>query len=223
MNELRASLKGRILPQSADMKEFAFIHEHGQVPESLRDMPFLESFNDTQLDDVLNSSSYIQCEEGDTIIKEGAVDSRIYILLSGEVNVCKEGKVLACMKRPGEVFGEIAVVNDDRRSASVVAAKSSVCLAVDQKFLQDIKPREEDPAFYAALYEFIARVTAGRLQATSRRLAELELQVKGLEAKLAEKPKKHGGTVPAKPAAVRVRRPVVKRKLRAKTKRAARR
>ena len=77
MNELRTSLSGPILPQSPDMKEFAFIHEHGQVPESLRDMPFLESFNDTQLDDVLNSSSYIQCEEGDTIIKEGTVEVNI--------------------------------------------------------------------------------------------------------------------------------------------------
>ena len=127
------------------------------------------------------------------------------------------------MKRPGEVFGELAVVNDDRRSASVVAAKAAVCLAVDQKFLQDIKPREEDPAFYAALYEFIARVTAGRLQATSRRLAELELEVKGLQAKLAEKAKKNGVSTPGKPARVRVPRPVAKRKLRAKTKRAARR
>lgn len=211
------------------MKEFAFIHEHGQVPDSLRAVPFLESFNDDQLDDVLNSSSYIQCEQEDTIIKEGAVDSRIYILLSGEVHVCKEGKVLAAIKRPGEVFGELAVVNDDRRSASVVAAKSSVCLAVDQKFLQDIKPREEHPAFYAALYEFIARVTAGRLQATSRRLGELELEVKELKAKLAEKPKKassNGSAAsasPKKPAAVRVRRPVTKRKLRPKAKRATRR
>ncbi len=203
------------------MKEFAFIHEHGQVPESLRAVPFLESFNDDQLDDVLNSSSYIQCEVGDTIIKEGAVDSRIYILLNGEVQVCKDGKVLASIKRPGEVFGELAVVNDDRRSASVVAATSAVCLAVDQKFLQDIKPREEDPAFYAALYEFIARVTAGRLQATSRRLGELELEVKALQAKLAEKPKKSGGSNggQTKPVATRVRRPVAKRKLPPKTKR----
>jgi hypothetical protein len=94
---------------------------------------------------------------------------------------------------------------------------------VDQKFLQDIKPREEDPAFYAALYEFIARVTAGRLQATSRRLAELELEVKSLQAKLAEKPKKNVGPAPGKPARVRVPRPVAKRKLRTKNKRAARR
>jgi CRP/FNR family cyclic AMP-dependent transcriptional regulator len=211
----------RILPLFTYMKEFAFIHEHGSVPESLRAVPFLESFNDDQLDDVLNSSSYIQCEEGDTIIKEGAVDSRIYILLSGEVQVRKEGKTLASIKRPGEVFGELAVVNDDRRSASVVAAKSSVCLAVDQKFLQDIKPREEDPAFYAALYEFIARVTAGRLQATSRRLAEVELELKTLKAKQSVKAKKNGAARKAAP--VRARSAVAKRKLRPKAKRPARR
>jgi CRP/FNR family cyclic AMP-dependent transcriptional regulator len=166
------------------MKEYAFIHEHGQVPDSLRTVPFLESFSDDQLDDVLNSSSYIHCEPEDVIIQEGAVDSRIYILLNGVVDVRKDGKTLATIKRPGEVFGELAVVNDDRRSASVVAAKPTVCLAVDQKFLQDVKPREEYPAFYAALYEFIARVTAGRLQATSRRLAEVEKELRDLKASL---------------------------------------
>lgn len=167
------------------MKEYAFIHEHGKVPPSLRTLPFLGSFNDDQLDDVLNSSSYINCEAGDTIIEEGTFDSRIYILLSGAVNVCKDGKVLATIERIGEVFGEIAVVNEDRRSASVVAAKPSVCIAIDQKFLQDVKPREEDPAFYAVLYEYIARVTAARLLATSRRLTELELEVRELKEKLA--------------------------------------
>lgn len=181
------------------MKEYAFIHEHGQVPDSLRTVPFLESFSDEQLDDVLNSSSYIHCEPEDVIIQEGAVDSRIYILLNGVVDVRKDGKTLATIKRPGEVFGELAVVNDDRRSASVVAAKPTVCLAVDQKFLQDVKPRDEYPAFYAALYEFIARVTAGRLQATSRRLAEVEKELRELKASLAAEG--GGSSEPAAPAA----------------------
>ena len=164
------------------MKEYAFIHEHGQVPDSLRAVPFLGSFNDEQLDDVLNSSSYINCESGDVIIEEGTIDSRIYILLSGAVEVRKNGKVLASINRPGEVFGELALVNEDRRSASVVAAKRAVCLAVDQKFLQDVKPREEYPAFYASLYEFIARVTSSRLQVASRRLAEVEKELRELKA-----------------------------------------
>ena len=179
------------------MKEFAIIHEHGSVPDSLRSVPFLGSFPDDELDDVLNSSSYIQCEPGDVIIEEGAVDSRIYILLIGTVSVNKAGKVLATITRAGEVFGELAVVNQEKRSASVVAVTKAVCLVVDQKFLQDVKPRDENPAFYAALFEFIARVTAGRLEVTSRRLAEVERELRELKATLGQSA--HNGTVVAEP------------------------
>lgn len=188
------------------MKEYAFIHDHGRVPEALRTLPFLGSFNDEQLDDVLDSSSYIQCEPGDAIILEGAIDSRIYILLQGEVDVCKEGKILATIGRTGEVFGELAVVNQDRRSATVLAKTAALCLAVDQKFLQDIKPREEYPSFYAALYEFIARITANRLEATTRRLAGIEVELKGLKKKLAEMRKK-AGPKSRKPPTLKSKRP----------------
>ena len=186
------------------MKEFAFIHEHGAVPDALRSVPFLGSFNDDQLDDVLDSSSYLSCEPGDVIIEEGAIDSRIYILLSGSLDVCKGGKVLTTIGRAGEVFGELAVVNEDRRSASVVAHTKVVCLAVDQKFLQDIKPRDEHPAFYAALYEFIARVTAGRLELTSRKLATAEKELRELKEAMVNAA---AATKPRKAAAVTARKP----------------
>ena len=190
------------------MKEYAFIHDHGRVPEALRALPFLGSFNDEQLDDVLDSSSYIQCEPGDAIILEGAIDSRIYILLQGEVDVCKEGKILATIGRTGEVFGELAVVNQDRRSDTVLAKTAALCLAVDQKFLQDIKPREEHPSFYAALFEFIARITANRLESTTRRLAGIEVELKLLKKKLAEMRKK-AGPKSRKPPMLKSKRPAL--------------
>jgi CRP-like cAMP-binding protein len=188
------------------MKEFAYIHEHGHVPDALRALPFLGFFDDEQLDDVLDSSNYVQCEPGDVMIDEGAIDSRIYILLRGEVEVRREGKLLATIGRAGEVFGELALVNEDRRSASVVAKTRVVCLAVDQKFLQDIKPREEYPAFYAALYEFIARITAGRLEATSRKLAGAQNELRRLKEKMLAQ------RVSAPPAK-RAKRTAAKRKL----------
>jgi CRP/FNR family transcriptional regulator, cyclic AMP receptor protein len=191
------------------MKEFAFIHEHGAVPDALRAVPFLGSFDDDQLDDVLDSSSYLQCEPGDVIIEEGEIDSRIYILLSGTIEVCKGGKLIVAISRAGEVFGELAVVNEDRRSASVIAKTKVVCLAVDQKFLQDIKPRDEHPAFYAALYEFIARVTAGRLEITSRKLATAEKELREFKEGLAvtSKPRR------AAPAARKAKPRAPKRKV----------
>lgn len=163
------------------MKEYAYIHEEGQLPAPLNAVPFLNSFTEEQLDDVLTSSSLLQCDEGDVIIREGTIDSRIYILLSGELEVRVGGKKVAAITRVGDVFGELALVNHDKRAASVIASNRALCLAVDQKFLQDIHPREEDPAFHAALFEFVARLVAKKLDATSRRLAEVERELRQLK------------------------------------------
>lgn len=191
------------------MKEFAYIHEEGQLPVHLKAVPFLNSFSDDQLDEVLNSSSLIEADLGDVIIREGSIDSRIYILLNGTLDVCVGGKKVASITRPGEVFGELAIVNQDKRLASVLAAGHAVCLAVDQKFLQDLHPREEDPAFHAALYEFVARVIARKLDTTSRRLADAERELRELKA--APVQRKIVTIQRPKPRAA-MKRPVVKRK-----------
>ena len=173
------------------MKEYAYIHEEGTLPAALQTVPFLNSFTDEQLDEVLSSSSFLQCDVGDAIIKEGSIDSRIYILLSGDLEVRVGGKRVAAITRVGDVFGELALVNQDKRLASVVAASKAVCLAVDQKFLQDIHPREEDPDFHAALYQFVARLVAKKLDATSRRLAEVEKELRALKETLPGEPARH--------------------------------
>ena len=190
------------------MKEFAYIHDETHSPSPLRAVPALASFSDDQLDDVLNSSSLLQCEMGDHIIKEGSIDSRIYVLLSGELEVRVGSKKVAAITRIGEVFGELALVNHDKRLASVIASTKAVCLAVDQKFLQDIHPREEDPDFHAALYEFVARLVVRKLEATSKRLAAVEKELRELrEATSEEKP-----VAASKPASVpKLKRPPVKR------------
>jgi len=188
------------------MKEYAYIHEEGSLPAPLKAVPFLNSFTDEQLDEVLNSSSLLQCDPGDVIIQEGSIDSRIYVLLSGQLEVHVGGKKVAAIARPGDVFGELALVNQDKRAASVIAGTRSLCLAVDQKFLQDIHPREEDPAFHAALFEFVARLVTKKLDATSRRLAEVEKELRALkeahpESEPAEVVVPAKSSPPAKPAA----------------------
>ncbi len=182
------------------MKEFAYIHDEKHNPSPLRAVPALASFSDDQLDDVLNSSSLLQCEPGDCIIKEGSIDSRIYVLLSGELEVRVGTKKVASITRIGEVFGELALVNHDKRLASVLASSKAVCLAVDQKFLQDIHPREQDPDFHAALYEFVARLVVRKLEATSRRLAQVEKELREL--------KEAQAAPAAKPVVPKLKRPV---------------
>lgn len=168
------------------MKEFAYIHEDGHIPEGLDGIPFLESFTDYQVDDLLSSAALLDCEPGDAVIQEGEAESRIFILMSGEVRVEKEGEELVRFSKAGAIFGELAAIDDDVRSASVIANTNVICLAIDQKFLQDIKPTEEDPAFYAALYKAIAKITASRLKTASAELAKQEAEIQRLRAELGQ-------------------------------------
>lgn len=165
------------------MQEFAYIHEQGHVPQGLENIPFLEPFNQNQVDELLNSASLLDCDPGDFIIKEGERESRIFILMSGEVSVLKSDKLIARLDRQGAIFGEIAAIDDETRSASVVASSKVICLAIDQKFLKDIIPLKDDPSFYAALYKAIAQITAARLKTTSEELARLEHELNELKSR----------------------------------------
>ncbi|MDY7013662.1 MAG: cyclic nucleotide-binding domain-containing protein [Cyanobacteriota bacterium] len=60
---------------------------------------------------------------GDILCEEGEPGDYFYTIVEGEAQVCKSGKVLS-MLRPGEVFGEMALLTGERRSATVVASTS---------------------------------------------------------------------------------------------------
>jgi CRP/FNR family transcriptional regulator, cyclic AMP receptor protein len=165
------------------MKEFAYIHEEGKLPDLLANVPFFGSFTAGHLNDILYSSYFIQCDPGDRIIEQGQEDQRIFILLHGEFDVLKDGEPVASITDSGEVFGEVAVVSGERRSATVIARKPTLCLVIDQQFLQELKPEKTNASYYAALYGFLSRILAARLQTTAGRLAEVEHELEQLRGK----------------------------------------
>src|SRR5688572_12051201 len=165
------------------MKEFAYIHEEVTLPEPLDRIPFFESFQSRHLNDILYSSYFIQADPGDEIIRDGQVDSRIFILLTGKLEVRKNGEGIAVIDKSGEIFGELAAVSDEKRSASVVAKTNTLCLVIDQEFLKEIKPEEDNASYYAALYGFLSRVLAARLKKASEIIVRLEKEVEELRGK----------------------------------------
>jgi CRP/FNR family transcriptional regulator, cyclic AMP receptor protein len=163
------------------MKEFAYIHEEGKLPDLLANVPFFESFTAGHLNDILYSSYFIQCDPGDRIIEQGQDDARIFILLTGEIQVLKDGEVIATINQSGEIFGEIAVLSGQKRVASVVARTPTLCLVIDQQFLHELKPEKTNASYYAAFYGFLSRVLAERLKSATARLAEVERELDDLK------------------------------------------
>ncbi|MFN0127186.1 MAG: cyclic nucleotide-binding domain-containing protein [Verrucomicrobiales bacterium] len=164
------------------MKEFAYIHEEGKLPDLLANIPFFEQFSAGHLNDILYSSYFVQCDPGDRIIEQGQEDKRIFILLAGELEVLKDGEPVGTLTKNGEIFGEVAVVSGERRIATVRALTPALCLVIDQQFLHELKPEETNASYYAAMYGFLSRVMAVRLQAVSARLAEVERELEVLKA-----------------------------------------
>jgi len=148
----------------------------------------MKNFEEKDLNEILYSSYFLECDPGDCFIEEGTTDSRMYVLLTGTIRVEKNGEEIARTDVPGELFGEIAFFNEDSRSASVISDGRALLLVIDQKFLQEIKPVRDNGSFYAAVYGFLAKIMAGRLRATSGELARVEKELEETKAALAKYP-----------------------------------
>ncbi len=63
----------------------------------------------------------------EVIVKEGSTGTALYIILSGRARVERESQTLGELA-PGDFFGELALIEEHPRSATVVAAAETDCL-----------------------------------------------------------------------------------------------
>jgi len=82
---------------------------------------------------------------GDLIIKQGDPGEKFYILVSGEADAFKVGINQPIMNyKRGDFFGELALLNDTRRAASVVGKSDGKLAVLDKNSFQSLLgPLEE--------------------------------------------------------------------------------
>jgi CRP-like cAMP-binding protein len=106
----------------------------------LKQSDIFYQFTPTQLELVANLCQEVAFQEGDMILKENSSSKELYVITQGEVEILlnpalidasdqdKEfGSVIATLRR-GQSFGEVALVDEGLRSASVRAAQNETCL-----------------------------------------------------------------------------------------------
>ncbi|MEO8638339.1 MAG: MFS transporter [Chloroflexota bacterium] len=97
----------------------------------LRGVPMLSALPMTVLEQVAGDAAPVSYAAGEPIIRQGEVGDRFYILASGRAEVVADGRRLGEME-PGDSFGEIALLRDVRRTASVVAIVPVEAFALDR-------------------------------------------------------------------------------------------
>jgi len=73
----------------------------------------------------------VEFKAGQTILKEGEVGNTLMVLLEGQIEVQVRGKVVGTFK-PFEIFGEMAMIDSQPRSATVIARKNCRLARIDQ-------------------------------------------------------------------------------------------
>jgi MFS family permease len=97
-----------------------------------------------QLESVARRARWITIDRGVEIIREGEVGDAYYVLESGGVVVTQAGKLLRTSDAYGTGFGEIALLHDVRRTATVVAVVPCVLLTLDRSdFLEAVTGHEQ--------------------------------------------------------------------------------
>ncbi len=101
------------------------------------------------------------------IVRSGEAGHEMYLVIKGAADVCTEdGRTLARLNR-GDVFGEMALLRQAERVASVVTREDVEVLVIDESFLRRL--RTLYPRFAAQFFLNIARILSNRLEEANRR------------------------------------------------------
>jgi hypothetical protein len=109
------------------------IDREARVPaqrlERLRHNPIFAPLPEATLEGLAEALQEVHAERGDEIVRAGDEGDRFYIVDDGTVEVVADG-ALQSVLWPGESFGEIALLRDVPRTATVRAREPVVLLAL---------------------------------------------------------------------------------------------
>jgi tRNA A-37 threonylcarbamoyl transferase component Bud32 len=101
----------------------------------LRKLRFFHDFSHAEIWEVLRASEWCTYQPGDEIIREGELDDRFYIIVTGSVSV-ESGRRQTGVLADGDCFGEASYVRGARRTATIKAISPLTLVRVSSTLLE---------------------------------------------------------------------------------------
>jgi CRP/FNR family cyclic AMP-dependent transcriptional regulator len=135
--------------------------------------PLFDAMRPAELDEILKFASERRFRRGQTIFQRGDNGSALMAVLRGRVRISSisgDGKeVTLNVISPGEIFGEIALLDGEPRSADASAIEETTLLVVERRHFLPFLRQNED------LFLRLLAVLCSRLRRTSTALEEIAL------------------------------------------------
>lgn len=101
----------------------------GAPIEALRRVPLFAELNRSELKRVAGVFKERRFPEGETVIQQGSGGAAFFVINSGEATVLVDGKQQRVLSA-GDYFGELALIDEGTRTATVTASSELVCSGV---------------------------------------------------------------------------------------------
>jgi CRP-like cAMP-binding protein len=147
--------------------------DRGAKHAALMTSPLFQAMQPEELDEILSFATERRVRRGQVILQRGDDGSALMAVLRGRVrisSVSPEGReVTLNVINPGQIFGEIALLDGQPRSADAAAIEDTLLLVVERRHLLPFLRHNED-LFLRLLAELCSK-----LRRTSMALEELAL------------------------------------------------
>lgn len=144
---------------------------HGPATERLRGIPLFTELDEEEVARVARAAREKSYPKNSVILFEDDPGDALYVVRAGQVKVVLIGEdgreVILSMLKKGDFFGEMALIDDQPRSAHVIAVEDSSLLVL----------RRDD---FRRCLEESPRIALGLLRALSRRLRRADDKIGGL-------------------------------------------
>lgn len=115
----------------------AAIKKRNRYEETLKKIPILSTVDSYELSQICDAIKSEKVAKGDFIIKQGEQGDKFYILDEGDAyaaKVFKEGEEAKNVKdyKNGDYFGELALLSNQPRAASIIAKTDCKLLSLDR-------------------------------------------------------------------------------------------
>jgi len=114
------------------------IESKQELIDFLKERTFLKVLDERVIHGIEKLFQFIACGPGQIVLREGDEPDSIYIITDGSVEVIQGQKVVAYLTS-GDCFGEMALLNDTTRNATIRVPEEAEILQLPRKALQELQ------------------------------------------------------------------------------------